>query len=1200
MLSLHRKKRVITAVITTAAIMPMVIFAVFKTLNFNNTFASSYVFENQYFYGCLEQSFRNDYPDESIMWGGLSDEQLLRVKHADCDYTRMGYTIHYSNLVINDIDNDLEKVPNLETLTITGWETLTHIDLSHNTHLKSLNLSGEPLTSINLAANTSLETVNLSDIGLTGITLPTTGTLTTLDVSNNNLSSLNVSGLTGLQTLKVQENSIETLDLRNNTALSDLMADVIMIDANMSYSYTNNNHVFDLSGAQFIGHNNTLYAGTGYAFNNYTHTLTVNDLAQAPVAISTTSSYDYYGYNIKLPIVSLRFEVGSGSGNVPKQACALVSGSCTVTIPDVEPTYANHIFRGWANVSNATTPNYEIGDTVTLTANKSVYAVWESTVTYSLTFDKKGGSGTIENESCETTTTIGTCDVTIPDTEPTKTNYNFLGWSDSGTATSASYHAGDTIHLTENKRIYAVWEWVRPTFTLDYGLMGGSGTIETQSCVAETSAGCSVTIPTTMPNKDEYDFGGWADSYGSSYIKYHGGDQLVLTRDTTIYAVWVEPATLTLIYNKNGGNGSITNGTCVMYQVVGSCDVTITDAEPNRSGYRFLGWANDSGATSPDYLASGTVTLTQNKTIYAVWEKIITTLTLDFNLNGAAGTVGSVSCNADIDNPSCAVAIPNTTPERNGYNFLGWAESDSATEAGYAAGGSVTLSGDKTLYAVWELIQNTLTLDFNLNGAEGAVESTTCIVDVLHPTCTASIPNVVPERNGYNFLGWAGSDAATEAGYVAGGSVTLSGNMTLYAVWEWIPPVYTLSFNVGEGSGTVSAQSCSPSEVGGSCSVQIPEANIALNGHRFLGWANASNATEVNYTASSTLSLSGNKTVYAVYEQIVSYAVSFAGVEKGRCEVAHGETSCEVAFDPVTIELGETEVGLGFSEDQNAETGSEPWTTRPDGKWVLTLNVNKNFYAIVTKKHEVGFRLNGGTAEGLTRQECTPETARGNCTITIPNITPVYEGYEFLGYSNHQPGDTLTFGYNDPVSTTLYADWGGGELTWIQGQEREKGDKIDIKLRATYPSGDFSSLKIDGAVVSADKYTVESGSTIITIDDEYLDGLDVGEHSLRLNYEHANRDLDDWTARFDTGSGTGLGDTEWLYLDTTFTLVAPQVIPDEQAMIDEDEKEDDSIVVPNTGVGSVIDGGSISRIACIISGICLAFVGKMIIVRIKK
>ena len=1125
MLSLHRKKRVITAVIAAVAIVPTVVFAAFKILNFNNTFASSYTFENTYFYSCLESGFRNDYPGESIAWGGLSDEQLLRVKHANCDYTDMGYTIHYSNLVIDDIDNDLEQVPNLETLTITGWETLTHIDLSNNRQLKSLNLSGEPLTSINLAANTSLESVNLSGMGeggLTNITLPTTATLTTLDVSNNNLSSLNVSGLTGLQTLKAQENSIETLDLRNNTVLSDLMADVIMIDANMSYSYTNNNHVFDLSGAQFIGHNNTLYAGTGYTFNNYTHTLTVNDLAQAPVAISTTSSYDYYGYNIKLPIVSLRFEVGSGSGNVPKQACALVDGSCTVTIPDVEPTYANHIFRGWANVSNATTPNYEIGDTVTLTASKPVYAVWESTVTYSLTFDKKGGSGTIENESCETTTTIGTCDVTIPDTEPTKTNYNFLGWSDSGTATSASYHAGDTIHLTENKRIYAVWEWARPTFTLDYGLMGGSGAIETQSCVAETSAGCSVTIPTTMPSKDEYDFGGWADSYGSSYIKYHGGDQLVLTRDTTIYAVWVEPATLTLIYNKNGGNGSITNGTCVMYQVVGSCDVTITDAEPNRSGYRFLGWANDSGATSPDYLANGTVTLTQNKTVYAVWE----------------------------------------------------------------------------------LIQNTLTLDFNLNGAEGAVESTTCIVDVLHPTCTASIPNVVPERNGYNFLGWAESDAATEAGYVAGASVTLSSNKTLYAVWEWIPPVYILSFNMGEGSGTIAAQSCSPSEVGGSCGIQIPEAIITLNGHRFLGWADANNATAPNYVASDTVNLSGDKTVYAVYEQIVSYVVSFDGVEKGRCEVAHGETSCEVAFDPVTIELSETEVGLGFSEGQDAETGSEPWTTRPDGKWVLTLTSDKSFYAIVTKKHEVGFKLNGGTAEGLMRQECAPETKRGNCTITIPNVTPVYEGYQFLGYGNYQPGDTLTFGYDDPISTTLSADWGGGELIWIQGQERKKGDGVDIKIKSTYPSSDFSSLKIDGAVVSADKYTIESGSTIITIDDEFLDGLDAGEHLLRMSYMHGDRESNVWTTTFGSGfvGGRGSDDTEWVYLDTTFTLAQAKQTTDDEITTDEDEEEDKSgtIAVPNTGAGAVVDGGGLSILTCVVTGVCLVFIGKMVVARIKK
>lgn len=46
----------------------------------------------------------------------------------------------------------------------------------------------------------------------------------------------------------------------------------------------------------------------------------------------------------------------------------------------------------------------------------------------------------------------------------------------------------------------------------------------------------------------------------------------------------------------------------------------------------------------------------------------------------------------------------------------------------------------------------------------------------------------------------------------------------------------------------------------------------------------------------------------------------------------------------------------------------------------------------------------------------------------------------------------------------------------------------------------FTSIEVDGKVVDADSYTAESGSTVITLKEEYVATLSVGEHSFKINF----------------------------------------------------------------------------------------------------
>ena len=78
----------------------------------------------------------------------------------------------------------------------------------------------------------------------------------------------------------------------------------------------------------------------------------------------------------------------------------------------------------------------------------------------------------------------------------------------------------------------------------------------------------------------------------------------------------------------------------------------------------------------------------------------------------------------------------------------------------------------------WEYASRYLYLQFDPNSGTGGPENQWC------GTGETWIPETIPVRKGYRFLGWAAQKNAVKAEYFPGGFITVSANMTLYAVWE--------------------------------------------------------------------------------------------------------------------------------------------------------------------------------------------------------------------------------------------------------------------------------------------------------------------------------------------------------------------------------------------------------------------------------
>lgn len=183
--------------------------------------------------------------------------------------------------------------------------------------------------------------------------------------------------------------------------------------------------------------------------------------------------------------------------------------------------------------------------------------------------------------------------------------------------------------------------------------------------------------------------------------------------------------TLRFVYNANGGSGAAGASeagfpNASSYPV--SRSQVIQGGSPTRAAYTFLGWSTNSAATNPSYQNGSSYSYvfqaanqTQTVTFFAVWRH--NTAYVYFNANGGSGAPATVS-----HWQGYSVEIPDTVPVRDGYNFLGWSQDQTATTADYLPGVTYPLYNTVTLYAVWEIARASIT---SVTDAE--IEGTTTV-----------------------------------------------------------------------------------------------------------------------------------------------------------------------------------------------------------------------------------------------------------------------------------------------------------------------------------------------------------------------------------------------------------------------------------------------------------------------------------------
>lgn len=247
-------------------------------------------------------------------------------------------------------------------------------------------------------------------------------------------------------------------------------------------------------------------------------------------------------------------------------------------------------------------------------------------------------------------------------------------------------------------------------------------------------------------------------------------------------------STCTLSFEMQGGSPALSS--IVKKDSSDTKSITVHNTIPKRNGYVFKGWADGASKTQAYCQPGETINIsmgderTKSVKLYALWEKEAT-ITLSFS----TGTFTSIPSQVEKAEKTgsgyeaLTFYIPTIRPEKAGYTFLGWNTVSNGDTARYQPGGSITISSDTTLYAVWKNNETTYTLTFDSQGG-GSLPSLTATDDKALKTF--AIPTDIPEREGYVFLGWSIDPGAERPSVWPGNTLSINGSTTLYAVWQKI------------------------------------------------------------------------------------------------------------------------------------------------------------------------------------------------------------------------------------------------------------------------------------------------------------------------------------------------------------------------------------------------------------------------------
>lgn len=372
-----------------------------------------------------------------------------------------------------------------------------------------------------------------------------------------------------------------------------------------------------------------------------------------------------------------------------------------------------------------------------------------------VTFWNNSGTGTFK-----TVKAYETKEITLPDI--VNSAYINYGWTNTAGSGTVKYALNSIYKVTEDVNLYIVR---RLSMQITYLSQNGKSNNTFAKLNRTIGKNLKLTLA-EVPAKSGYQALGWALTPNATKAKYTAGQQVTVTDDYTLYAVYKKmPYKVT--FNNNAGTSTSSSYTSLTVYADQNQKITLP-AVPKAKGYTNLGWTTAKGKKKPLYKAGSQVKITKTTRFYAVRRKSKYYTVTYYMGNGKTNSTYKKLTTKVEEGTKVTFA---KVPARSGYINLGWSSKKNSTKA--TAKASYTVTRNITLYAVQKKAV-TLTLCKN----NGAVYSTTRMAQ----GSTYKLSGV-KDANGYTFMGWSEqAGQKVNPDYEAEETITVKKNTTLYAV----------------------------------------------------------------------------------------------------------------------------------------------------------------------------------------------------------------------------------------------------------------------------------------------------------------------------------------------------------------------------------------------------------------------------------
>ena len=481
---------------------------------------------------------------------------------------------------------------------------------------------------------------------------------------------------------------------------------------------------------------------------------------------------------------------------------------------------------------------------------------------------------------------------------------------------------------------------------------------------------------------------------------------------------------------------------------------------PTKAHKVFLGWTKEAGST--DYVTEISTEEIGNVTLYANYADI--THNISYELDG--GKLPEEAPLTYIEGEG----VQLVNPTKDGYTFLGWAKEAGSTN--YVTEVGKDEIGEFKIYANWEKNPVYSNIVYELDGGTLPEEAPLTYEEGVG--CVLPIPN----KDGYNFLGWTKTKTSTK--YIAEIATDVTGEFKVYAKWEKIPVFSKIVYELNGGTNSADAKKEYEEGVG----YKLP--TPTKEGFDFLGWTKVAESTE--YITEIGTDATGEFKVYAQWkkEPVLSNVIY----------ELNGGKNPENAEDKY-------EEGVGYKLPTPTKDGYTflGWTKVAESTEYITeigKDVTGEFkvYAQWEKqiiKSAIKYNLDGGVLSDGYATEYTEGEA-----LVLP--IPTKERFDFLGWSTVEGGTS----YINEISATatgefvVYANW-KEKLVILEGykyvgegldfvtldeaiQGVSDGDKIML------PAGEYSlgvvidkNIEIHGPNANLQPTSFKSSEAIINV-----------------------------------------------------------------------------------------------------------------------